>query len=144
LGASLLGALADRSGLRLGCLILDLDHFKSVNDNHGHEAGDRVLIAVARRVQQVARQGDLFVRLGGEEFAVFTVVRSAKELRLVGERLRAAVEDLEVQPRITTSVGGALLASGAELRLEELMSRADRQLYDAKAAGRNATRVASD
>ena len=144
LGASLLSALADRSGQRLGCLILDLDHFKSVNDNHGHEAGDRVLIAVARRVQEVARQGDLFVRMGGEEFAVFTVVRNAKDLTLVAERLRAAVEDLAVEPRITTSVGGALQAQGAELHLEEFMSRADRQLYEAKAAGRNAIRVASD
>jgi len=144
LGTSLLGALADRTGQRLGCLILDLDHFKAVNDNFGHEAGDTVLVAVARRIQEVARQGDLFVRMGGEEFAVFTVVRSIKELTLVADRLRAAVEDLAVEPRITTSVGGALQSSGAELHLEELMSRADRQLYDAKASGRNTVRVAAD
>lgn len=144
LGASLLSALADRTGQRLGCLILDLDHFKAVNDNFGHEAGDTVLIAVARRIQEVARQGDLFVRLGGEEFAVFTVVRSVKELKLVGERLRDAVEKLPVDTPVTTSVGGALQPSGSVLRLEELMSRADRQLYAAKAAGRNALRVAAD
>lgn len=144
LGASLLSALADRTGQRLGCLILDLDHFKAINDDFGHEAGDTVLIAVARRIQEVARQGDLFVRLGGEEFAVFTVVRSVTELKLVGERLRAAVENLAVATPVTTSVGGALQASGAVLRLEELMSRADRQLYAAKAAGRNALRVAAD
>lgn len=144
LGASLLSALADRTGQRLGCLILDLDHFKAVNDTFGHEAGDTVLVAVARRIQEVARQGDLFVRLGGEEFAVFTVVRSSQELGLVGERLRDAVEQLPVTTPVTTSVGGALQPAGSALRLEDLMSRADRQLYAAKAAGRNALRIAAD
>lgn len=144
LGASLLSALADRTGQRLGCLILDLDHFKAVNDTFGHEAGDTVLVAVARRIQEVARQGDLFVRLGGEEFAVFTVVRSSQELGLVGERLRDAVEQLPVTTPVTTSVGGALQPAGSALRLEDLMSRADRQLYAAKAAGRNALKIAAD
>lgn len=144
LGASLLSAIADRSGQRLGCLMLDLDNFKAVNDEHGHEAGDRVLIAVARRIQELARQGDLFVRLGGEEFVVFTVVKSHKELKLIGERLRAAVEQLEVDPPVTTSVGGALHSAGAVLRLDDLMSRADRQLYLAKDSGRNTLRIAPD
>lgn len=144
LGATLLSAIADRSGQRLGCLILDLDHFKAINDGYGHEAGDRVLVAVAQRIQRVARQGDLVVRLGGEEFALFTVVNSTTELKAIGERVRAAVEELTVAPRVTTSVGGALHPAGVALRLENLMNRADRQLYSAKGAGRNAVRIAAD
>ena len=144
LGASLLAALADRTGQRLGCLMLDLDRFKAVNDNHGHEAGDRVLIAVAARLQEVSRQGDLLVRLGGEEFALFTVVKSPKELKVVGERLRSAVENLSVAPSVTVSIGGALQPDGAPLALDTLMNHADRQLYLAKGSGRNSLKVASD
>lgn len=142
LGASLLSAVAERSDQKLGCLVMDLDHFKAVNDHLGHEAGDRVLIAIARGIQRVAREGDLFVRVGGEEFALFTVVKSARELAQIAERLRAAVEELELEASVTVSVGGALRSPGASLRLEDLMQAADRQLYAAKAAGRNTVRVA--
>lgn len=141
LGTSLLSAIAERKEQKLGCLIIDIDHFKAVNDDYGHEAGDRVLVAVADGIQRVARQEDLFVRIGGEEFALFTVVESPRDLSQIAERLRAAVEELETEPRTTVSIGGALRSPGASVRLEDLMQAADRQLYAAKSAGRNAVRV---
>ncbi|MGV8969797.1 MAG: diguanylate cyclase [Microbacteriaceae bacterium] len=141
LGTTILSAVAERSGQHLGCLILDLDHFKAVNDEHGHATGDRVLIAVAQAIQQVARQGDLFVRVGGEEFALFTVVGGASDLHAIGERVRAAVEQMKITPRVTTSVGGALQIRGSNGTLEGLMKAADDQLYSAKKSGRNRVRV---
>ncbi len=142
LGAELLRAIAERSDQKLGCLIMDLDHFKAVNDDHGHEVGDNVLVAVARGIQSVTRPHDLFVRVGGEEFALFTVVSSTRELTQIAERVRHAVEGLELDAPVTISVGGALRDPAAPLRLEDLMKAADRQLYAAKAAGRNIVRVA--
>ncbi len=141
LGTSLLSAIAQRSGQLLGCLIMDLDYFKKVNDEHGHEAGDRVLVAAADRIRQIARQGDLFVRVGGDEFALFTVVSSEAELYEIAERLRVAVEEAKTEPPVTVSVGGALRDPSTSLRIEDLMQAADRELYAAKMGGRNAVRI---
>jgi diguanylate cyclase (GGDEF)-like protein len=144
LGTTILGAVAERSGQRLGCLILDLDHFKAVNDGYGHATGDRVLVSVAQAVQRIARRGDLLVRVGGEEFALFTVVSQSSELKAIGERVRLAVEQLDISPRVTTSVGGALHSSGPNNSLESLMMAADSALYLAKESGRNLVRMADD
>ncbi len=141
-GIALLGAIADRSKQRLGCLIVDLDNFKRVNDELGHDVGDRVLRSVADAIRDTSRQGDLLVRLGGEEFALFTVVPGSTELARIGERLRASVEALKKDTTVTASVGGALNASATPLVVEELIRRADKQLYAAKASGRNTVRVA--
>ena len=138
-----LSAVAERSGQRVGCLILDLDRFKLINDIHGHEAGDRVLVATAKRASEVARRSDLFIRLGGEEFAFFTVVSQAGELSAIAERLREAIEQLDVTPRVTASLGGAMQRDGVPLDLDDLLRDADRQLYLAKDAGRNAVRIAT-
>jgi diguanylate cyclase (GGDEF)-like protein len=137
-----LSAAAERSGQRVGCITLDLDRFKLINDIHGHEAGDRVLVATAKRVAEVARRSDPFIRIGGEEFALFTVVGDARELKAIAERLREAIEQLDVVPRVTASIGAAMQRDGVPLDLDDLLQDADRQLYLAKDAGRNAVRMA--
>ena len=142
LGTGLLTALAQRSGQQMGCLLIDVDHFKSVNDTHGHEAGDKVLVAIAGAIENSSRQGDLLVRLGGDEFALFAVVPGADELAIVAERIRAAVEQLDVAPSATVCVGGVAPVVGADWDLDELLRQADTQLYAAKDKGRNTVSVA--
>jgi diguanylate cyclase (GGDEF)-like protein len=154
--------LAGRDGLERtgGVLVLDIDHFKAVNDRHGHAAGDHVLAAVADALRRMVRAHDLVGRLGGEEFVVMTWgaahgARSAElesvELEVVAERIRAHVEGLrlEVPTRhgeltiagLTVSVGGAVpAAAGSDLAA--LLHAADTALYAAKRAGRNTVRVA--
>ncbi|MEM9305367.1 MAG: GGDEF domain-containing protein [Pseudomonadota bacterium] len=124
---------------RIGLLLLDLDHFKRINDELGHEAGDRALIAFAGLVPDLLGTEDLLVRFGGEEFAVVTPVNDPAQLHALAEAVRAAVErDLGRKARldrpITTSIG---LASGQAAWLDALLGEADDALYRAKAAGRN-------
>jgi len=122
-------------------LLLDLDRFKSVNDNHGHAAGDAMLRAVATAVQSCVRGSDLAVRLGGDEFAVLLERCPADVALRVAEDIRAGVEALRVpwQGQILSagaSVGMAVLAEEINTA-EEWVAQADRACYDAKAAGRN-------
>jgi diguanylate cyclase (GGDEF)-like protein len=131
-----------------GVLVLDLDHFKTVNDTHGHVVGDRVLAAVADALRRVVRAQDLVGRLGGEEFVVMPLATAhgarAVELEVVAERIRAQVAILQVEVRtprgpmtiggLSVSIGGAV-ATGADLA--HLLQAADAALYAAKRAGRN-------
>jgi diguanylate cyclase (GGDEF)-like protein len=121
--------------------MLDVDHFKSVNDRHGHAMGDRVLAAVAQTVQTALHgEGDAF-RYGGEEIGVLLPAAEAGCLAGIGERLRAAVAALELDPgqgpalRITVSLGAAASAGGVDWR--GIIERADAALYLAKREGRN-------
>jgi diguanylate cyclase (GGDEF)-like protein len=129
----------------LAALFLDIDHFKAVNDGHGHQAGDEVLRQVGRVIQQSLRGGDLAARYGGEEFVVL-LPRTAEAGALeVAERIRQAVADrrfeLATGPlRATLSVGLAVLAGDD---LCQLLARADAALYLAKRHGRNRTEVAA-
>lgn len=123
-------------------LVLDADHFKQINDVHGHPSGDRVLVAVAAAIRTAIRQGDLFGRIGGEEFALVLPRVSRREAQAVAERMRKAVANLAVVlesgslQRITVSIGVAFdAASGAGL--SEMVSFADRAMYEAKRAGRD-------
>ena len=120
--------------------VLDIDHFKSINDTYGHNQGDDVLRQVAAVVRENAREGDLPVRLGGEEFAVFVIGYSAPAIRDLAERIRALVEATVfggplAATRITVSAGVAARQQREPLR--ELLHRADLALYAAKNAGRN-------
>lgn len=118
-------------------LMLDLDHFKSVNDTFGHPVGDKVLAAVGGVLLANVREGDLSVRLGGEEFALFAAQDAQMMVR--AERIRVAVSELVIPElqgrRITVSIGAARYRPGEDL--ETFMGRADRALYAAKHGGRN-------
>lgn len=137
-------AMADslRSGRPLGLLVLDLDHFKFVNDTYGHLAGDEVLRRMADLVRGNTRMADRFFRMGGEEFSLLLPGVTAGSLREVAEKLRQAVErDLRCGDRpITVSVGAALFRPGESTA--QWLARADAAMYEAKRQGRNRTVVA--
>lgn len=132
-------ALRYRNDLSL--LMLDLDHFKGINDQHGHVTGDTVLVHFARVVQQQIRNMDLLARLGGEEFVVLLPNVSATQATVLAERIRTAVSESRLtasgQPlRFSVSIGVAQF-DWRELSLTRWLSRADAALYRAKARGRN-------
>ena len=127
-------------------LFIDLDHFKAVNDRHGHAGGDFCLRHVAVALRGALDEGDLFGRYGGEEFIAILPGRSGAAARVTAERLRMAVENLEPvwngqQLRLTVSVGVATRLE-AEDTPEGAVARADRALYSAKSHGRNCVQVA--
>ena len=127
-------------------LFIDLDHFKSVNDRHGHACGDFCLRNVAMALRGALSEGDLFGRYGGEEFIAILPGRSGAAARVIAEQLRMAVENLRLdwsgQPlRLTVSVGVATRLEHEETP-DAALERADRALYSAKAHGRNCVQVA--
>ncbi|WP_075222017.1 GGDEF domain-containing protein [Acuticoccus yangtzensis] len=142
-----LRASAVRHPISLAVLLVDVDHFKSVNDTHGHAVGDAALVAVAERLRTNARPDDAVVRLGGEEFAVLMPATSATDAFEAGERIRFAMaaEPLNsgvADLHLTVSVGCAVTAAmPTESGLARLIAEADGALYRAKRSGRN--RVAS-
>ncbi|MTV39515.1 GGDEF domain-containing protein [Duganella radicis] len=126
----------------LSVLLFDIDHFKSVNDSHGHEAGDQVLIRVAAVVRDQLRDGEILARHGGEEFVVMPSHCTQEQACLLAERLRKAIasEPLTLADghilRVTASFGVAS-ASGPQAALDDLLHAADLALYRAKRHGRN-------
>jgi len=137
-------AEAAKKGLPIALLLVDLDHFKKINDNHGHATGDRVLQAFAGQAAEVLRPVDLFGRIGGEEFAALLADISPENALAVAERLREAVDKFEFRNgserlRLSVSVGVAI-TTGGERDLGDLMKQADHALYSAKSAGRNCVR----
>lgn len=125
-------------------LLLDIDHFKVVNDTHGHAAGDQVLIAFSRAIEQRMPKGWLFARLGGEEFACLMPRISAEKAVAIAENLRMAVAEMIIAApsplQITISIGvSEANAKGADLDM--LLAGADAALYRAKAEGRNCVRL---
>lgn len=123
-------------------LLIDIDHFKRVNDTYGHVAGDRILEGVARVLESAARREDKVCRYGGEEIAVILPETDIEAATRLAERLRAAIEETTFHDdagkdiRITVSIGVAELPSSAD-SLQELVSAADTALYAAKQGGRN-------
>lgn len=139
-------ARADSAGQAVSLLIMDLDHFKAVNDNHGHPVGDQALKAFARVCRLSLRGDDLIGRMGGEEFAVLLDGVNPDQAGQVAEKLRQEVESAEVELkgvplRLTVSIGMAMSGSG-ESDFAELLKRADQALYRAKRAGRNRVEMA--
>lgn len=132
---------ARRYGRPMSVVMLDVDHFKKVNDTHGHAVGDACLKRLAWIIQQYVREQDMVCRYGGEEIAVVCPETDADGVVILSERLRTAVENLpfKVEGRslnLTISLGAATLTSDVSGG-EALMKRADKALYVAKEAGRN-------
>ena len=124
----------------LSLLMLDIDHFKQINDTHGHSAGDDVLKAVAASIKSQLRNVDMVFRFGGEEFLILLSNTSREAAALVGERLRMAAQAEEYiadgrSIELTVSLGCATLLPGESI--ESLLRRADNALYVAKREGRN-------
>jgi diguanylate cyclase (GGDEF)-like protein len=127
----------------LGLVMCDIDHFKRVNDTHGHPAGDAVLKEIARRIASCVRKADIAVRYGGEEFMLILPETDANLLAAIGEKIRHAVSATPVDPGtdgvplpLTISVGVAAFHADSDSG-ESLIARADAALYRAKEGGRN-------
>jgi diguanylate cyclase (GGDEF)-like protein/PAS domain S-box-containing protein len=130
---------AKRLGLPLSVIMLDIDFFKSVNDRFGHEAGDKVLVALAVTIHAALRGGDIFARLGGEEFILMLPGQDLSAAIQMAERLRLLIAQNEVPDcpaHITVSAGVAGLENETE-EIDDLLRRADQGLYQAKNQGRN-------
>jgi diguanylate cyclase (GGDEF)-like protein len=128
----------------LALLMIDLDHFKSVNDTFGHEEGDRVLAHVAGAIPAVLRADDSAYRYGGEEFVILLRDCDAAAASIVGERLRARLKESPIclgadrEPRVVTFSGGVAAAQADNaFKTDDLVARADQALYRAKRAGRD-------
>jgi len=128
---------AERTGATLSVAMVDIDHFKAVNDEYGHSTGDQILQKVAAVLASTVRSYDLLARYGGEEFVAIMPAVDIEGAMLCAERLRAAVEALECEPRVTASIGVACFPTNA-VDKESLVKAADEALYAAKASGRNA------
>jgi len=133
---------AQRYKLSMTLISIDIDHFKSINDNYGHPAGDKVLVAVSKQLQDSLRQTDILARIGGEEFSILLPETSAEDAMVFAERIRAEQEKLRItgewQGEITLSVSIGI--SGFQVddeAFDVLFSRADKALYQAKKSGRN-------
>ncbi|MCB2186662.1 MAG: GGDEF domain-containing protein [Deltaproteobacteria bacterium] len=133
-------------GHPLTLIILDLDHFKKVNDNYGHLAGDQVLLALGRVLRESTRSSDVCARLGGEEFAVILPRCSLDQALVLAERIRTSLENRAVDFNgqsiaVTASLGLAAYDPSANLDAGELTHRADQAMYAAKRAGRNRVKL---
>lgn len=131
---------AKRHQSSLALLFLDLDHFKKINDNHGHPAGDRVLAAVATQITSMLRTEDVFARYGGEEFAVVCRGIDLPGAMALADRILAAVRGLRIEHAgrtilVTVSIGVAV--DGSLPDMQSLIAAADAAMYEAKRQGRN-------
>lgn len=134
--------LESRVSRGLSLIILDIDHFKLINDNHGHETGDKVLKELVKVIQGGIRQADFFFRIGGEEFALVSYAEEPAQLETFAEKIRAEVSAHEFPRvgRVTISIGAGQYQPGDDY--SRLYKRADKALYAAKEQGRNRVIVA--
>lgn len=133
---------AVRSEAPLGLLMLDLDHFKNINDTYGHIAGDKVLAEVSKMIKVMLRKYDLLVRYGGEEFIVVLPGTSTRESMLVANRIRLLIEESNINYantpiQMTVSIGVVSFPETPISKLEDLIKFADEAMYKSKFAGRN-------
>jgi two-component system, cell cycle response regulator len=137
-----------RQGYSLSCLFIDIDHFKSINDQVGHQSGDVVLREVASRIKAELRLSDALGRFGGEEFVVLLIDAELGDAANVAERIRAGIADQPVVLQsgvaldVTVSIGVATLVNAdrnapVEVEAQQFVAKADRALYQAKETGRN-------
>ena len=132
-----------RTGESCSLLMLDVDHFKSINDTYGHQAGDMVLQTLARLLTEGVRPMDTVARYGGEEFAIVLPNSLPAYGKQVAERLRKRLSQTSISIpgkgtlTVTVSIGGACIQPWVAIKAESLIERADRNLYQAKKQGRN-------
>lgn len=131
--------LAERQHWELSLLAIDLDHFKAINDKHGHSRGDQVLRQVADAIQTICRSSDQTFRYGGEEFVVLLSNTDAEGARSIAERICETVSQLDFDGDLATtaSIGVSTRKSDHQEHIDTLFDRADRALYKAKTQGRN-------
>jgi diguanylate cyclase (GGDEF)-like protein len=132
---------AKRNKCRFGFVLLDIDHFKQINDKFGHKVGDHALVEFCRTVEQVNREYDYEFRLGGEEFAVLVSDTQEQAIMQIAERIRALVKSQKIETEngtlsMTVSIGVAI-SSDADFSWESVLNRADKALYQAKQTGRD-------
>jgi diguanylate cyclase (GGDEF)-like protein len=135
-------------GRPVATLMLDIDRFKRINDKHGHAAGDCVLVAFAAMVREILREGDLFGRIGGEEFAVILSDVDAEQAAGIAERIRAKIASTPIEigdgRRLRVTVSAGLSFGKKKGRLDRAIAEADAALYRAKELGRNQVVDAAD
>ena len=137
--------LAERHHYELSVLMIDVDHFKRINDEHGHGVGDDVLQAIARTIENVCRETDISFRYGGEEFVVLLRKTNDSGARIIAERLRKEISSITLGKngntiKPTVSIGISTRESAQKEHISDLFDRADKALYLAKQAGRNCVR----
>ena len=147
-------ARASRSSSSLSCLFLDLDHFKLVNDTHGHLTGDRALQAVAKAIKPQLRQSDVLSRFGGEEFTVMLPETDQSHAKEIAERIRKSIAEIIIKDdydedfKITVSIGISTWSPNHSERMSfeevqnHLIKKADEGVYLAKESGRNCVKIA--
>jgi diguanylate cyclase (GGDEF)-like protein/PAS domain S-box-containing protein len=128
-----------------GILMIDIDHFKQINDTHGHAAGDAVLCHIVRQSRKLLRESDMLARLGGEEFAILLPQANREGTLGLAERIRSVLEETplvynDVPIRVTASVGVTIM-SHTDPNTDKTLSRADHALYEAKRKGRNRVEI---
>jgi len=138
------GFLQDRHGQQSTLILCDLDHFKNLNDNHGHLIGDLFLKEAAQAISRAIRSSDTVYRFGGEEFAVLLPMTAEGEARLVAERIRESLAGIELEcgKTIVRTTGSLGIAARVQGEADAAwITRADAALYDAKRGGRNQVRL---
>jgi diguanylate cyclase (GGDEF)-like protein len=128
---------AIRFGNHFGCILLDVDHFKSLNDQHGHAMGDEVLKGVATRIQGQIRQSDILCRYGGEEFCLLLIDQKIAQTTAVAERIRQCLSETPINGQQVTASLGVTTTEFHVTDTQRLIQRADEALYAAKRSGRN-------
>ena len=134
-------SIAKREESDISFLMIDIDYFKNINDTYGHQVGDYVLIKLSQEIQSMVRDSDIFARIGGEEFALLLHSTSLEGAKIIAEKIRLRVEELDFEDNyvpldLTISIGCSSL-SETVTTLDELYQDADKKLYIAKELGRN-------
>ncbi|MBJ6138015.1 GGDEF domain-containing protein [Marinobacter litoralis] len=137
-------SLSDRLDASCSLILCDLDHFKRINDTHGHVVGDHILSKAAEKIERAIRNSDSVYRFGGEEFAVLLPHTDIQEAKTVAERIRVALESIRVdggETPITVTGSCGIATHLTNEPTEQWLARADEALYQAKACGRNCSRI---
>lgn len=134
-------ALQKRQSGRAGLMLLDVDHFKKINDLHGHSCGDEVLCKIGKLLRELMREVDTAARIGGEEFAIILPGVDEQGLHTAAERIRKKIESTRWRHGVVTMSVGVTMVSHEDSR-ERVLQRADRALYQAKRQGRNCVEIA--